>query len=72
VKYQRDSVTNLAPDALKAIHPLGTSPLLRDYGQVVIQSGAIIEYIVRQYGKAQATLRPSGSEARAATAVGFS
>ena len=24
VKHQRDSVTRLAPDALKAIHPLGT------------------------------------------------
>jgi glutathione S-transferase len=51
VKYQRDPVTNLAPESLKAIHPLGKSPVLRDDGQVVIESGAIIEYIVRKYGK---------------------
>ena len=51
VKYQRDPVTNLAPDSLKAIHPLGKSPVIDDDGQIVIESGAIIEYIVRKYGK---------------------
>jgi glutathione S-transferase len=51
VKYQRDAVTNLAPATLSAIHPLGKSPVIRDDGQVVIESGAIIEYIVRKYGK---------------------
>ncbi len=51
VKYQRDPVTNLAPESLKAIHPLGKSPVIRDDGQVVIESGAIIEYVVRKYGK---------------------
>ena len=28
--YQRDAVTNLAPPELKAIHPLGKSPVLQD------------------------------------------
>jgi glutathione S-transferase len=51
VKYQRDSVTNLAPDSMKTIHPLGKSPVIDDGGQIVIESGAIIEYIVRKYGK---------------------
>ena len=50
VKYQRDPATNLAPDTLKRIHPLGKSPVLEDDGQVVIESGAIIEYSVRKHG----------------------
>lgn len=50
VPYQRDAQTNLAPDELRAIHPLGKSPVLRDGGQVVIESGAIVEYLVRRYG----------------------
>ncbi len=50
-KYQRDPATNLAPDALKRIHPLGKSPVLEGEGEVVIESGAIIEYVVRKHGK---------------------
>jgi len=62
VRYQRDSVTNLAPATLSAIHPLGKSPVLRDDGQVVIESGAIIEYIVRKYGKGRLAPDPSKPE----------
>ena len=51
VKYQRDATTNLAPESLKKIHPLGKSPVIKDGPTVVIESGAILEYIVRKYGK---------------------
>ena len=51
VKHQRDATTNLAPPSLLAVHALGKSPVIRDDGQVVIESGAIIEYIVRKHGK---------------------
>ncbi len=51
VKYQRNPQTNLAPEEMKAIHPLGKSPVIRDDGRIVIESGAIIEYIVRRHGK---------------------
>lgn len=50
VRYQRDPVTRLAPAALKAIHPLGKSPVIRDAGLVVAESGAIVEYLVGRYG----------------------
>jgi glutathione S-transferase len=50
VKHHRDATTNLAPPSLLAIHPLGKSPVIRDDGQVVIESGAIVEYIVRRHG----------------------
>ncbi len=48
--YQRDPVTRLAPPELKAIHPLGKSPVITDDGRVIIESGAIIDYIVRHHG----------------------
>ena len=51
VKYQRDATTNLAPESLKKVHPLGKSPVLTDGDTVVIESGAIIEYVVRRHGK---------------------
>jgi glutathione S-transferase len=49
--YKRDATTNLAPPELKAIHPLGKAPVIRDDGVVIFESGAIVEYLVRQYGK---------------------
>ncbi|QJQ06101.1 glutathione S-transferase family protein [Undibacterium piscinae] len=53
INYDRDPVTHLAPPELKQIHPLGKAPVLRDKGEVLIESGAIIEYLVRQYGKGE-------------------
>jgi len=48
-KYERDPRTLLAPPELRAIHPLGKSPVIEDDGQVVAESGAIVEYLVDRY-----------------------
>jgi glutathione S-transferase len=48
--YQRDAQTRLAPPELKAIHQLGKSPVITDKGRVIIESGAIIDYLIRHYG----------------------
>lgn len=48
--YQRDPKTMLAPPELKAVHPLGKSPVISDGDTVVAESGAIIEYLVERYG----------------------
>jgi glutathione S-transferase len=58
--YQRDAQTRLAPPELKAIHPLGKSPVITDNGRVIIESGAIVDYLVRKYGP---QLQPSVSTA---------
>jgi glutathione S-transferase len=50
VRYQRDAVTLLAPPELRAIHPLGKSPVISDGDTTVAESGAIIEYLVGRYG----------------------
>jgi glutathione S-transferase len=48
--YQRDAQTRLAPPELKAVHPLGKSPVVTDGERTVIESGAIIDYIIRRHG----------------------
>ena len=55
--YQRDPKTMLAPPALKAIHPLGKSPLVTDEGNTLAESAAILEYLLDRYG--QGRLRPA-------------
>jgi glutathione S-transferase len=50
VNYQRDAETNLAPASLEAVHRLGKSPVVVDGDDVVIESGAILEYLARSYG----------------------
>lgn len=49
--YQRDPQTMQAPESLKQVHPLGKSPVITDGDLVVAESGAIIEYLARTYGK---------------------
>ena len=47
--YSRDKVTNLAPESLKKIHPLGKSPVISEDGKIIIESAAITTYIVDKY-----------------------
>jgi glutathione S-transferase len=50
-RYQRDPKTMLAPAELRAVHPLGKSPVITDDGLTIAESGAIIEYLVERYGE---------------------
>ena len=61
--YQRDAVTNLAPPELKAIHPLGKSPLLEDEGTLIEESGAIVQYLLDTYGEGRFQPAPGSKEA---------
>ncbi|HEY9158615.1 glutathione S-transferase [Candidatus Binatus sp.] len=49
--YQRDAQTRLAPPELKKVHPLGKSPVITDGNRTIIESGAIIDYLIRRHGK---------------------
>ena len=44
IPYQRDSVTRLAPPALKAINPLAKAPVIEDGDLVLSESGATVDY----------------------------
>src|SRR6201999_3873973 len=54
--YARDKVTMLAPPDYKALHPIGTAPVITDGDVVLAESGADVEYIVAKYGKGRLTL----------------
>jgi glutathione S-transferase len=47
--YDRDPKTFAAPAELRAIHPLGKSPVLVDGGLTLAESGAIFEYLLGRY-----------------------
>jgi len=49
--YQRNAQTMLAPPELRAVHPLGKSPVITDGDLTLAESGAIIEYLAERYGK---------------------
>ena len=50
-RYERDAKTMLAPPELRAVHPLGKSPVITDDGLTLAESGAIVEYLAGRYGK---------------------
>ena len=49
-RYERDATTMLAPPELRAVHPLGKSPVITEDGVTVAESGAIIEYLLDRHG----------------------
>jgi glutathione S-transferase len=58
VKYQRMEGIPLAPPELKAVHPLGKSPVITDAGKTIAESGAIIEYVLDRYGNGRMRPKP--------------
>jgi glutathione S-transferase len=56
--YQRDAKTMLAPPELRAVHPLGKSPVITHGDRVVAETGAIVTYLVDNFGDGR--LMPAG------------
>lgn len=50
-RYERDRKTMLAPSELRQVHPLGKSPVITDGAFTLAESGAIVEYLIDQYGQ---------------------
>ena len=50
VQHKRDATTRLAPPSLEAVHRLGKAPILVDGDRTIVESGAIIDYIIRRHG----------------------
>ena len=61
-KHTRDPATNLAPESLKQVHPLGKSPVVRDGKRVIIESGAILDHLVRAHGGGRLAPKPDSPE----------
>lgn len=49
-RFERDPETQRAPAALRAVHASGKAPILRDGDTLLIESGAIVEYLLARYG----------------------
>jgi glutathione S-transferase len=56
-RYTRDAKTMLAPPDYKALHPIGTAPVITDGEVVLAESGAVVEYIIARYGNGRLMLR---------------
>jgi glutathione S-transferase len=63
-RYARNAATMLAPPELKAVHPLGKSPVVERDGKVIAESGAIIEYFAETEAGGSLSV-PAGDPARA-------
>lgn len=61
--YKRDPKTLLAPASLRQVHPLGKSPIMTDGTLTLAESGAIIDYLVEEYGQGR-LIPPRGTPER--------
>src|SRR5437588_8384509 len=61
-RYQRNPETRLAPPELKTVHPLGKSPVITDGNITLAESGAVVDYIIRRYGKAAMMPAPGSAD----------
>jgi len=61
-RYERNRKTLLAPPELKAVHPLGKSPVLVDGNHTVAESGAIVEYLTGRHGHGRLAPPPGSDE----------
>ena len=59
--YQREA-TMQAPASLRAVHPLGKSPVITDGDKTLAESGAILEYLSEAYGNGKFTPPPGSPE----------
>jgi glutathione S-transferase len=59
-RYARNTKTMLAPPELKAVHPLGKSPVITEDGVVTAETGAIIETLIDRHG--QGRFRPAAED----------
>ena len=60
--YDRNSSNMLAPPEYKALHPMGTAPVVSDGDLVLGESGAIVEYILAKYGPGSLARAPAHPE----------
>ena len=62
IKQYKRLDTRLAPPELKAIHPLGKSPVITDKGKTIYESGAIIDYVIRRHASGRLQPDPATPE----------
>jgi len=56
-RYERRADNRLAPPEYKALHPIGTAPVITDGDFVLGESGAIAEYLIATHGDGRLALK---------------
>ena len=59
--FQREA-NGAAPPPMKALHPLGKAPVIRDGEVVLAESGAIVDYIVHRHAGGRLAVPPEAPE----------
>src|SRR5260370_10484303 len=62
MKKSQRMETRLAPPELAQVHPLGKSPVITDGDIKIAESGAIVDYIIRRFGKGAMMPAPGSAE----------
>ena len=58
LKWYDRNADGLAPDEYRALHPVGTAPIIEDGDLVLSESAAIVEYISQRYGNGSLSVSP--------------
>lgn len=61
-RYERNAQTRLAPPELKAVHPLGKSPVVEKDGKVIAESGAIVEFLAESEAGGKLAVAPGDKD----------
>jgi glutathione S-transferase len=64
IKVYKREKTLLAPPELRAVHPLGKSPVITDGDLTLAESGAILDYLVERHGGGRLIPAPGSDERR--------
>ncbi|EPX60816.1 Glutathione S-transferase [Cystobacter fuscus DSM 2262] len=56
-RYERRKDNRLAPPEYKALHPMGTAPIITDGDLVLGESGAIAEYLIETHGNGRLAVK---------------
>lgn len=62
IEHHRHEETNRSQEDLFAIHPLGKAPTIDIDGRIMVESGAIIEYLIEGYGGGKLGVLPGSPE----------
>jgi glutathione S-transferase len=56
-RYERRKDNGMAPADYKALHPMGTAPIITDGDLVLGESGAIVEYLIERHGNGRLSVK---------------
>jgi len=62
VKHQRNPETMRSPESLCEVHPLGKAPVIEHDGNIIVETGAIIEYMTRKIANGRLSVEPDSPD----------